>query len=251
MKQLLYITFVIASLTGFSQEKGPICSSHCRLYHPTENIYNDYYRLKGNNWNLHEFTGLFQPDSIDSTITEITLIVGDSLLYSAGWTDWGPCFYPDLQLEDVEHVITVLEGEVSVTAVREESFSPDWDYTINQEATIRSSCFLELKGAHFSNPKSHFVRVKFQDPPQPETPLSLPEITNDISMWVKNENTLTVKADQDVIWEINLYALSGQMIQKHALEGSQDLDISTLPKGCYVAHISSENGLKKQLKFIR
>ena len=251
MKQLLYIAFIITSLTSFSQEKGPICSSHCRLYHPTEWIYNDYYRLKGTNWNLHEFTGLFQADSIDSTITEITLILGDSLLYSAGWVDWGPCFHPDLELEDVEHVITVLEGEVSVTAIRKESFSPDWDYTINQNATIRSSCFLELKGAHFSNPKSHFVRVKFVDPPAPEDQLDLPEITNDISMWLNSENTLFVKTDETTVWNAELYSLSGQMIQKYRLEGSQTLDISTLPKGCYVAHVSSETGLKKQIRFIR
>jgi hypothetical protein len=35
------------------------------------------------------------------------------------------------------------------------------------------------------------------------------------------------------------------------MEGSQDVDISNLSKGYYIARIYSEKGFKKQVKFIR
>jgi len=248
MKQLLYIIFVISSLAGFSQEKKGICSASVQLFHSNGGNWNsdDHFWMDGFYSNNFSYYGNFQVDSTtwsDTLIYELTLPFGDSLQYTAYWHADGLCYNIDTDFEN--HIVSVLEGPV-FPITYSGYYSPGY-YDISQEAYIHEACLFKInKGYH-----GYFFRVKFQDPQQPETPLDLPEVTNDISLWLSNEYTLTVKADKDAVWEINLYSLSGQMIQKNKLEGSQNLDISTLSKGCYVAHISSENGLKKQVKFIK
>lgn len=247
MKRLLYIAFIIGSFTSFSQEKKGICSASVQLFHNNGGDYNsnDHFYLEGFFFNNPLYYGNFQVDSTtspDSLIYEITLPFGDSLLYTAGWLADGMCYNVDTAV--VNHVVTVLEG-TSFLITYGGYYSPGY-FNLSQKGVIQDECFFKIEKDH-----SYFIRVKFQDPPIPETPLDLPEITNDISMWLSGENTLTVKADQDAVWELKLYSLSGQMIRKNTLEGSQNLDISNLPQGCYIVRVSSEDGLEKQLKFIR
>ncbi len=254
MKRLLFITLIITSSTVFSQEKGPVCSKVCYLKHLNETLPDDFYGLSGNGWNHHEFNGLFQADSTDSSIAVITLLTGDSLVYHGGWIDWGPCISPDLEVDDVTSVITIVEGEpFPVTAVKSTSNSPDWDYSISQDAVIRSSCLLGLKAPlnmSSPTPKIHFVRVVFIDTP---VEAGIPDelAVTDLSVWLSTENTLSVGANNDVKWDFCLYSLSGQVIQTSRQTGSQDVDVSQLSRGCYVAIVSSEDGVKKQLKFVR
>ncbi|WP_343635914.1 T9SS type A sorting domain-containing protein [Fluviicola sp.] len=251
MKKLLIIACISGSLTGFSQdpEKKGICSASIQLFHAngTDWTASDHFRLDGFNVNNPLSYGAFHIDmdvTVDSLTYEITLPFGDSLQYTAYWHADGMCVNVDTS--EVNHLITVLEGDL-FPITYEGYYSPLY-YDLSQEAYIVSPCLFKIQKGTL---KPYFIRVNFQDPPQPETPLTIPEVTNDISIWLSNENTLTVKADQHVIWEINFYSLSGQVIQKSQMEGSQDVDISNLSKGCYIARISSENGLRKQLKFIR
>lgn len=252
MKRLLYIAFIINSLTVFSQEKKGICSASCHLFHDNGGSYelNDHFSLNGFDLSHPLFYGTFQIDSTtwsDSLIYEITLTSGDSLLFSASWHADGMC-YPLSSPEVVDSIVTILEG-TSFQIIHTGDFNTVY-YSLSQKGTIKDPCLFKIQADYFSG-KPYFIRVKFQDPSQSETPLDLPEITNDISMWLSGENTLSVKTDEDAVWEINLYSLSGQLLQKNTLQGSQDLDISKLPKGCYIARFSGENGLKKQVKFIR
>lgn len=251
MKQLLCIIFITGSLTAFSQdpEKKGICSAAIQLYHAngTDWSASDHFRLDGFNVNNPIAYGGFHIDMdipVDSLTYEITLPFGDSLQYTAYWNADGLCYQVDTA--EVNHLITVLEGD-QFQITYQGYYSPLY-YDLSQEAYIVHLCLFKIQKGSL---KPYFVRVKFQDPPQPETPLTIPEVTNDISLWLSNENTLAVKADQHAVWAINFYTLSGQLIKTAKLEGSQDLDISDFSKGCYIARISSENGLKKQLKFIR
>lgn len=173
------------------------------------------------------------------------------MIYHTGLTDWGPCIAPDLEIEDVYGVISILEGEIfPVTTVKTISSSPDWDYSISQDAVIRTSCLLELKAAYIPNSKSHFVRVKFSDGSL-DIPDAPNETSTDYSIWLSNENTLTIKAVENSVLKVNLYSLSGQLVQEATIGGSQNIDISTLPKGCYMVLSSNKNGLEKRLKFVR
>ena len=247
MKKLLIIACVSCALTGFSQEKKGACSSGIGLYHYSVNdsISDDHLNLNGFYMGGLLYYGSFlnTTTSPDSVTYEITLPFGDSLLFYASWHGDGPCYA--LDSSDVNSLVTILEG-VPFSIYHGGTYW-NWSiYDISQEAKIRNSCFFKIQRKDI--PQSYFFRVKFLDPPKP---LNLPEITNDIFLWLSSENTLSIKADQDAIWEMNLYSLSGQLIQKSTLEGSQDLDISSLPKGCYIARISSENGFKKQLRFIK
>lgn len=251
MKRLLVTIFIISSLTGFSQEKGPICSGGCSLFHPTDPLLNSYdnFRLSGGSLDHVVFSGAFQADSItsDSLIYEITLVSGDSLIYSASWlNDGGPCYIQTLEPEDTDSVVTILEGTPFPITIFEPSGYSGFSFAISQKGIVRNSCLIQFKAAYLTNPQKTLVRVKFVDPT-----LGIPDISNEFSLWLSGENKLSVKADQDAVWEMTLYSLSGQVIQKNNLEGSQDLDISNLPKGCYIARVSNGNGLEKQLKFIR
>ncbi len=248
MKQLLYTAFICFSFNGFAQEpenKG-ICTASVQLFHESENdtIPNDFFYLNGFFFANPLYSGSFMDitNTSDSITYEITLPFGDSLLYHGGWMADGMCYGIDTAV--VNHILTVLEGEpFQIT------YGGDYNplvYDVYQDGVIRNSCFIKIRKEH-----TYFFRIKFLDPPAPENPLDLPEITNDLSMWLNGENTLFVKTDETTVWNAEFYSLSGQIIQKYRLEGSQTLDISTFPKGCYVAHVSSENGLKKQLKFIR
>ena len=246
MKQLLYIAFIISSLTGFSQEKKGICSAAIQLFHDNGGDWssNDHFYTNGFFYTKPLLYGIFQIDSTtwsDSLIYEITLPLGDSLQYSAYWTADGIC--NGIDTTAVNHLVTILEGTPFPITYEGYYYYVGY-YSLSQKGIIRSASLFKIQ----MNDYTHFIRVKFQDPPKP---LDLPEITNDISMWLSDENTLSVKADQDAVWDLNLYSLSGQMIRKNTLEGSQDLDVSNLPKGCYIAHVSSENGLEKQLRFIK
>ena len=253
MKRLLIIVFVFSSLSTFSQdqEKKGVCSSLIILSHnhSDPSIPGDYFTTSGFTLDHAAISGGFFIDSTtwtDSLIYEITIPFGDSLRYSAYWHADGMCYPVDTAV--VNHVVTVLEGTpfpISYTG----DFVPLL-YNLSQEAVIYDPCLLKIQRTDIPH-KYYFIRVKFQDPPLPELPLDLPEVTNDVSLWLSNENTLSVKADKEFAWSISLYSLSGQMIQNNQMEGSQDVDISNLSKGCYIARISSENGLKKQVKFIR
>ena len=249
MKKLLIIACASCSLTGFSQEKKGICSAAIQLYHANGTDWNasDHFRLDGFNVNNPLFYGGFNIDTdvtVDSLTYEITLPFGDSLQYTAYWHADGICVNVDTS--EVNHLVTVIEGDL-FPITYEGYYSPGY-YDLSQEAYIVSPCLFKIqKGIS----KPYFIRVNFQDAPAPEVSLNTEEVVNDVSIWLSNENTLTIKADKDAIWEMDLYSLSGQKIQNNILEGSQNLDISYLPKGCYIARISSENGLKKQLKFVR
>ena len=250
MKRLLYITFIISSLNVFAQEKGPICSIFCTLTHTNGPNLSDHFSVYSLALNNKIVSGAFHPDPLDSTIFVITLPIGDSLVYHGGWTDWGPCISPDLEVENVDGVLTVLEGVLfPITAVKTISSNPDWDYSISQDAVIRDSCLLEIKAVYVSNPKSYFIRVNFGEAPALGV---LENTTKEIYMILKdNGNTLFIEADENVVLNATIYSLSGQVIQKSSLQGSQEVDISNLPKGCYIARISSGIGLEKQLKFIK
>jgi hypothetical protein len=249
MKQLLITIFIISSLAGYSQEKGPYCSIGCYFKHTDETPMGDYLFVSGFFFNpLIVLGGDFHTDSTnlsDSLIYEITLPFGDSLKYRGSWvTDGGPCLI--LQNPEVlDSVITILEG-VSFPITSSGTYYSSGFYDLTQKAVIHNSCFIQIKRPYIPNSIPHFVRVKFLD-----QVLGIPDTASEFSMWLNSENTLTMKANAGVVWDMNIYSLSGQIIQKYSLEGSQDLDVSNLPKGCYIARVSGENGLEKQLRFIR
>lgn len=254
MKKLLIIVCVFSSLRTFSQdqEKKGVCSAAIQLFHDSgsNSIPDDHFSVNGFILDQPVYYGGFQKDSTtwtDSLIYEITLPHGDSLMYSAYWIADGMCPYI-MDSANINSLVSVLEG--TLFPITHEGYYAFINYDISQKGVIRNPCLFKIQRRDLPHRK-FFFRVKFQDPPQPETPLDLPEITNDISLWLSCENTLVVKADEEVVWDLNLYALSGQMIQTSKMKGSQILDISNLSKGCYVAHISSENGLNKQFRFIR
>jgi hypothetical protein len=248
MKQLLYITFIITSLSGFSQEKGKICSISCSLRHPTPD-YLDYFTVYSNALNQEVHNSAFQVDSLDATVFEISLPAGDSLVYHGGWVSWGPCATPH-EVEDVDGVLTILEGEsVPITTVKTLSTSPDWEYSIGQDAVIRTSSLLEIKAVYLSNSKSHFVRVTFVAPTLPVP--GVPDISQDIYILLTDENTLFIEADEHSILNTVIYSLSGQLVEKRIIEGQQNLDISSLSKGYYIVQVTDETGAEKRLKFIR
>lgn len=255
MKQLLYTIFIFSSLNAFSQdqEKKGVCSSLIILHHnqADPSMPDDYFTTSGFTLDHAAISGNFFQDSTtwtDSLIYEITIPFGDSLQYSAYWHADGMCPYA-VDSADINSLVTILEG-TPFPIVHEVGYYSFIQYDLSQAGVIRNSCLFQIQRMDIPH-KCYFIRVKFQDPPQPELPLDLPEVTNDISLWLSSENTLSVKADAEVVWSINLYSLSGQMIQNNQMEGSQDLDISNLSKGCYIACISSEKGLEKQVKFIR
>lgn len=253
MKRLLYIIFIFSSLNTFSQdqEKKGICSASVQLFHDNGGSWdsNDHFWIDGFYSNNFSYYGNFQVDSTtwsDTLIYEITLPFGDSLQYTAYWHADGMCYGIDTAVQN--HIVSVLEGPVF--PIKYDGYYSPGYYDISQEAYISEACLFKIqKGYH-----GYFFRVKFLDPlpqPEPEKPLTLWEALNELYLWLKNENTISVKAGDATIWEVNLYSLSGQLLQKHQFQGSQDIDISKLPKGCYIAHISPENGKNKQLKFIK
>jgi len=258
MKQLLYIIFIISSFTGFAQEKGPICTSTFGLSHYVGTAdYDDYLIISQGHVHIK---GMFYIDSTvtDSTIYEIVLPAYDSLTYSGSWVNdgWGACFTYMLETDETDSVAMVLSGPVFPITYNSNNSNGLYVFNIQQNGVIHDPCLIQLQAPYpnhvYPNPcPKYFVRVKFQDPPEPEVPLNIKEVTNDISLWLSNENTLTVKADKDAIWKMDLYSLSGQVIQKNQLEGSQDLDISSLSKGCYIARITNNTGIEKSLKFIK
>lgn len=197
------------------------------------------------------YYGEFHLDSInlpDSTIYEVTLPFGDSILYSASWHADGMC-YPMSGPEEVDSIVTILEG-ISFPITYEGYYGNTGYYSLSQHAYIRNACLIQIK-AENPNATPYLIRIKFSDQIPEDPSLELPEIENEISMWLSNENTLSIKADQNAVWGMNLYSLSGQVIQKSTLQGSQEVDISNLPKGCYIARFHSEIGVEKQLKFIK
>lgn len=247
MKKLLYITFIITSLNGFSQEKKGICSSGFHLFHESgdDSIPDDHFNLKGFSLSNPLYYGGFH---IDSTIYEVTLPFGDSLLYSAYWQADGMC-ETLMGSEIVDSIITILEG-VPFPIIHEGYYGGFSYFSLSQKAVIRNPCLFKIQ-KNIPGANSYFIRVKFQDPPIPEAPLDLPEITNDYSIWLSNENMLSIKADENSLLDIHLYSLSGELVQEATIEGSQNLEISTLPKGCYIVHSSDKNGLEKRLKFVK
>lgn len=250
MKQLLYITCIISSLTGFSQdqEKKGICSSGISLFHSNGDDFYESNRVYIDGFNtdhVYEIVN-FTIDSTtwtDSLIYELRLPFGDSLTYSAYWHADGPCY--SLDSADVNSLVTILKG-VPFSIAHKGDYDLSFFYDIWQIGYIKDPCLFKIEKRNSG--VRYFFRVKFYDPEEASWG---EQVINDISVWLSSENTLTVKTDKDVVWDIDLYSLSGQMIQNKKQEGSQDLDISDLPKGCYIARISSENGFKKQLRFIK
>jgi hypothetical protein len=206
MKQLLYIAFIISSFVGFSQEKKGVCASGINLYHYSGNdsISDDHFYLDGFYMTNPLYYGSFINSTTwsDSITYEITLPFGDSLLYSAYWHADGPC--NSLDSTDVNSLVSILDG-IPFLILRQGDYSSNFFYNISQTGIIRNPCFFKIHKQDI--PKSYFIRVKFQDPPQPEVPLNLPDITNDISIWLSDENTLSVKANEDAVLNLNLYSL--------------------------------------------
>jgi hypothetical protein len=252
MKKLTTLIFIITSLTGFSQEKKGICAAGINLFHDSGNdsISDDHFNLNGFNLGTPLYYGSFLNVTTwsDSVTYEITLPFGDSLLYSAYWHADGMCF-ENVDSADVNSLISILEG-IPFSITHEGYYSTYFAYDISQKAVIRNACFFKIQRKNYPW-NTYFIRVKFQDPPLPETPLDLPEITNDISMWLSSENTLSVKADQDAVWDIHFYSLSGQLIQQSVIEGSQSVDVSSFPKGCYIVCAKDQMGTDKRLNFVR
>lgn len=252
MRQLLYITFVISSLTGFSQdqEKKGICSSGISLFHSNGDDFYESNRVFIDGFNtshVYEIVN-FTIDSTtwtDSLIYELRLPFGDSLTYSASWHADGMCYY--LDSADVNSLVTILKG-IPFPIAHKGDYDMSYYYNLSQIGYIKDPCLFKIQKRN--SPDKYFFRIKFYDP---EASLEgpFPKISEDISVWQSSENTLTVQATKGIAWNIDLYSLSGQMIQRSKSEGSQDLDISNLPKGCYIAWVSSSNGLEKQLRFIR
>lgn len=250
MKQLLYIAFIIYSATGFAQEKGPICNIGIRLRHENGTQLGDYLHISELNLSHSEPYGAFHQVSTtsDSLIYEITLPSGDSLSYHGSWANdgWGPCLVLP-NPEQLDSVVEVLDGE-PFPIVTTGTYTAAMDYSLSQDAMIRTSCFFEIKAAYEQNPQSYFVRVNFL-----ESSVGVAEepVTNDISMWLTDQNTLSVKTNENAILDLYLYSLSGQLVQRATIEGSQSIDISALPKGYYVLHASDQNGLERRLKFVK
>lgn len=251
MKRLLYITFIITSLTGFSQEKKGTCSSLIQLYHNNANdsIPDDHFATSGFTFDHAAYSGSWQVDTttwIDSLIYEVTIPFGDSLQYIAYWHADGMCYSVDTGM--VNHVVTVLEGTAFPIIYTGDFTSLSYD--LSQEGIIHDPCLFKIQRMDIPH-KQYFIRVKFLDLLLPETPLDLPEVTNDISLWLSGENTLSVKADEDAVWEINLYSLSGQLIYHTTIEGENSIDVSTLSKGYFIACVTDQSGIEKSLKFVR
>ena len=258
MRQSIYLIFILISLSGFSQDevKKGSCSSGCHLFHESgdASIQDDHFMLDGFYLNNPIYYGDFYIDSAanssDSTIYSITLPVGDSLVYSAYWISDGMCYYFGMtSADEVDSIFSILDG-VQVTVIHEGAFDIPGYYNLSQRAVIYNSCLIQIKRKGWGS-TPNLIRVNFQDPPQPEIPLEISTVTDDISLWLSNENTLTVKADQQAVWNLDLYSLAGQVIRKSTLEGSQDLDISNLSRGCYIARITNDTGIEKSLKFIK
>lgn len=252
MKNLLYILFIISSFTGFSQEKKGICTSYIHLYHDNpgnDSLPKDLFRMDGFSMNNPLYKGHFLPDSIsrpDTLFYELTLPFGDSLMYSAYWIADGMCY--TLDSANVNSLLTILEG-VPFPVIHEGAYQTYFAFNFSQTAIIKDSCFFKLQTKNGS--KAYFFQIKFLDPPILETPAEEPELINDLFVWLSNENTLRIKTDEPTVWNVSLYALTGELVQTRQSEGSQDLDLSKLPKGCYIARFSSQNGLEKQLKFLK
>lgn len=252
MKQLLYIICIISSLTGFSQdhEKKGICSSGISLFHSNGDDFYESNRVLIDGFNtshVYEIVN-FTIDSTtwtDSLIYELRLPFGDSLTYSASWHADGMCYY--LDSADVNSLVTILKG-IPFPIAHKGDYDMSYYYNLSQIGYIKDPCLFKIQKRN--SPDKYFFRIKFYDP-EVSVEGPFPKISEDISVWQSSENMLTVQATEGIAWNIDLYSLSGQLIQNNKLEGSQDLDISTLSKGCYIARISSEKGLKKQLKFIR
>ncbi len=252
MKQLLYIICIISSLTGFSQdhEKKGICSSGISLFHSNGDDFYESNRVLIDGFNtshVYEIVN-FTIDSTtwtDSLIYELRLPFGDSLTYSASWHADGMCYY--LDSADVNSLVTILKG-IPFPIAHKRDYDMSYYYNLSQIGYIKDPCLFKIQKRN--SPDKYFFRIKFYDP-EASVEGPFPKISEDISVWQSSENMLTVQATEGIAWNIDLYSLSGQLIQNNKLEGSQDLDISTLSKGYYIARISSEKGLKKQLKFIR
>lgn len=252
MKKLLHTIFIFSSLCGFSQEKKGICSSYIHLFHDSgsDSIPDDKFRLEGFFMNDYSFQGNFVIDSTtwaDTVIHELTLPIREKLSYSAYWIADGMCY--TLDSANVNSLVTVLEG-TPFPITRKGFYDTYFYYNFSQEGVIKEPCLFKIQRKNDLF-RTYFFRVKFQDPPQPEVPLETPEIILDISAWLSNENILRVKTDETIVWNLHLYSLTGEVIQNNEWKGSQDLDISNLSKGCYIARFSSQNGLEKQLKFVK
>ena len=250
MKQLLYIIFIFNSLNTFSQyqEKKGICSASVQLFHKNGEDWssNDHFWMDGFYSNNSSYYGNFLVDSTtwsDTLIYELTLPYGDSLQYTASWHADGLCITIDTAVEN--HIVDVLEGPVFPIAF-EGYYSPGY-YSISQKGYISDPCLFKIKKGYHG----YFFRVKFQDAPEQEKPLTVPQIINDISLWMSTENTLSVKAVEGCTWKLKVYAVSGELIRSNTLEGSQDLDVSSLPAGYYIAHIKDNIGNEKQVKFVK
>jgi hypothetical protein len=252
MKRSINLIFVLifSSLSGFSQdqEKKGICAASVQLFHNNGGDWNsnDHFWIDGFYSDNFSYYGNFQVDSTtwsDSLIYELTLPFGDSLQYTAYWRADGPCNFIDTAVQN--HIVAVLEGPV-FPITYEGDYSPGY-YDLSQEGYISHPCLFKIKKGYHG----YFFRVKFQDAPEQEQPLTVPQIINDISLWMSAENTLSVKAVEGCTWKLKVYAFSGELIRSNTLEGSQNLDVSSFPAGYYIAHIKDNIGNEKHVKFVK
>lgn len=243
----LTLIFILISLFGFAQdqEKKGICSASVQLFHNNGGDWNsnDHFWIDGFYSNNFSYYGNFQIDSTtwsDSIIYDLTLPFGDSLQYIAYWHADGMCYPIDTTVEN--HIVSVLEGTV-FPITYDGYYSPGY-YDISQEGYISHPCLFKIK----KGSKGYFFRVKFQEAPKP---LVVPQIINDISLWMSAENTLSIYAVEGCTWNLEVYALSGELIHSNTMEGAQNLDVSSFPGGYYIAHIKDNIGNEKHVKFVK
>jgi hypothetical protein len=254
MKKLTPLIFALCSFAGLAQEKGPYCGVSCRISYPAGG-WTDYYGVHGYTLNTAFQGGIFEADPSDSNTVVVSIPYGDFLVYRGEWVGRYVCF-PEVDVEDVDSVVTLVEGPVfPLTTVRYDSYSPDYDYVVSQDGTIHHSCLIRIRAAYHPNAKDHFVRVIVEDPVTDEDPVDAeepPVYSNAIQFSLTGQQTLVVKKDAETFQlDVAIYSLSGQLLRRFAAEGEQVFDLSSFAQGCYIVQAIDENGVKAQLKFVR
>ncbi|MNU65038.1 hypothetical protein D3C71_543270 [compost metagenome] len=243
MKRLLFITALINSISTFSQEKGAQCKSECSLtyHHGTET---DLFQIKGFFFDLAQYTEAFEQSTQDTMSYEISINEGDSLIYNADFV-FEVC-PGGIGQDDLDSVLLVLEGDpVPLTkGWNVTSYSGDHFW---QTGVIKSPGLFRFRDDYRNSPENtYLMRVTMKE-------LATPEISiNQDWVLLSYENSLTIKtANETAVVSVTIYSLSGQLIRQALLEGTTALDLSALPKGCFIVHATDRNGIEKSLKFVK
>ncbi|MNJ83741.1 hypothetical protein D3C87_11630 [compost metagenome] len=246
MKRLLFITAIISSISGFSQEKGAQCESKCNLtyHHGTKT---DLFQIRGFYFDLFECTEAFEQSTTDPKLYEVSINPGDSLIYN---TDFIFEVCPGgIGADDLDSVLLVLEGD-PVSLTQDWSVSSYHGDHFWQKGIIKSAGLFRFRDDYHNPENTYFVRVTMKELSNPEIPI--PDDSDEIILSLLNENTLSVKSnDESAVLDLNLYSLSGQLIYHTMVEGGNTIDVSTLSKGYFIACVTDQNGVEKSLKFVR